>query len=92
MKIRLIETTTGIPTEFDGKWLVEYDPTILLPDGSYDGGLLEVTDDPAQAKDFPTTEECLACWNQSYGIRPDGKPNRPLTAWTVEVVCEKWWI
>jgi hypothetical protein len=82
--IRLIETRTGEPTEFDGQYVELYDPTYIHPEG-YDGGLLVTTPDEARALRFPTVEAAFACYRQEFGRRHDGEPNRPLTAWTVEI-------
>jgi hypothetical protein len=46
------------------------------------------TDDPRQAKKFQTTHEAMLFWRTRSRIRPtrpDGKPNRPLTASTVNI-------
>jgi len=83
--IRLLETAAGVKTEFDGEYVREYDPGYVHSDG-YDGGLLETTADRALARRFATPYAALEYWRQSFGTRADGKPNRPLTAWTVEVM------
>ena len=77
-------------TEFDDTYVVCYDPTRRLPDGSYDGGILEVTIDPEKALVLPTVEAAFELWRkEGCGVRSwDGKPNRPLTAWTVEIMPE----
>ncbi len=82
--LRIIELYSGQPTEHDGKYVVDYDPKPRLgPDGPW--VYLITTDDPAKARRFADAGEALEFWRMSYGIRPDGKPNRPLTAYTVEV-------
>ena len=83
--IRLIGTWAGEPTEFDGKYVVAYDPSYHPAGQPYDGGLLEVTDDPRKAQAFASAREAIDYYRQPYGLRPDGKPNRPLTAWSVEI-------
>lgn len=89
VRIKLLELAAGGTSEFDHSYLKEYDPTRLTVDGGYDGGLLTVTREPAEARVFPSVSEALEYWRQSYGIRPwDGKPNRPLTAWTVTIERE----
>lgn len=86
MTIKLVGTAAGVPTEFDGKYVKHYDPAVMPADGSpYDGGILEVTDDPSQAKQFETAEAAFLYWRQSFGIRNDGDLERPLTAWSVEI-------
>ena len=37
--LKLIFTAAGIPTEFDGRYVRRYDPTLREADGSYDGGI-----------------------------------------------------
>lgn len=83
--LKIIETAAGIPSPFDGQYVAAYDPTWHRPDGSYDGGMLRVTPDPAEALQFESVVDALAVWRRQYGTRPDGKPNRPLTAFTVEM-------
>ena len=51
-------------------------------------GTIETTSDPARAKRFASKAEAWAYWGQQSEVkprRPDGRPNRPLTAWTVLV-------
>jgi hypothetical protein len=73
------------PSPFDGKYVKEYDPSYHPAGEVYDGGRLEVTDAPEEAKVFKDAAEAMACWRQAYGYRWDGEPNRPLTAFTVEI-------
>lgn len=57
--------------------------------GGFGRGFLEVTDDIAKALQFDNTVDALECWravSTTHPLRPDGKPNRPLTAFTVELV------
>lgn len=61
-------------SEHDGLYLSAYDPS------AGEHGRIESTYDIAEA---------LQCWqqvNQSHPWRPDGKPNRPLTAFSVQIV------
>jgi hypothetical protein len=86
MLLRLVATVTGVKTEFDGLYVKRYDPSYHPPGEAYDGGLLEVTPDPAEALTFPTGSAAIMLWQLAHGTRPDGTPDRPLTAWTIEVV------
>lgn len=46
------------------------------------------TSDLAKAKRFPTWDAAMECWkaqSKVAPVRPDGLPNRPLTAWSVTV-------
>lgn len=57
---------------------------------AHDGmGQATLTPDRHEAKTFANGREALAFWTQASTVRPtrdDGQPNRPLTAYTVEVV------
>ena len=47
------------------------------------------TADLAKAKRFPSFTAAMECWKAQSTLvprRPDGKPNRPMTAWSVTVV------
>jgi len=63
-----------------GKWVKSFDPD------AHDGrGDLRVTDDRYKALSFSSPGEAMRFWKQqskSRPVRPDGEPNRPLTAWT----------
>jgi hypothetical protein len=67
---------------FDKKYVKAYDPT--RSHGLFNF-YIEVTDDPNDALKFPDVRAAIEKWRESYGLRPDGKPNRPLTAFTVTV-------
>jgi hypothetical protein len=66
-----------------GQYLAAYDPE------AHDGmGEAEWTTNPDLAMRFPNQVAALECWRTvpaSRPLRPDGKPNRPLCAFTVEV-------
>lgn len=47
------------------------------------------TDDVAKAKRFPSFQEAMTCWQAQSTVRPlrpDGLPNRPMTAYSVSPV------
>lgn len=71
----------------DGQWVVEYDPSRpgMSPDGIEMIAHLITTPLPEQARTFATLSEALDYWRQSYGMRWDGEPNRPLTAFSVAI-------
>lgn len=55
-------------------------------------GHADWTDNPAEALKFETSGEAWMLWRRrpfSRPVRPDGRPNRPLTAFTIEVVNEE---
>jgi len=74
--LRIIGLATGQPTEHDGRYLVDYD---------HKEDCLITTDDPAKARQFQSAIEAIELWRAEYGLRLDGKPNRPLTAYSVEI-------
>lgn len=68
----------------EGAYLAAYDAD------AHDGrGLADWTDDLSRALKFDTPAEAMSYWRQQSRVRPlreDGEPNRPLTAYTVEIV------
>jgi hypothetical protein len=87
--IRLIGLVDGSPHRSSGQYIVLYDPDYHLPDGSYDGGALACTPDLQEASRF-TMAEAVALFRSGpscpcHRLRPDGRPNRPLTAFTVVI-------
>jgi hypothetical protein len=76
--ILLIGLSTGQATREDGRYVKTYDPS-----GNRGQGLLTTTEDSEDALQFGTETEAFEKWREPYGIRADGKPNRPLTAFTM---------
>lgn len=68
----------GRATGFDGQYLRDFDFE------AHDGvGLIDMTPDLQRAKQFADLAEAVAFWKRSpecRPTRPDGQPNRPLTA------------
>lgn len=67
-----------------GSWLERWDM-------DYAGGLGAAwwTVDPAKAHRFASPADAMAAWRSQSRLAPlraDGQPNRPLTAYTVEVI------
>jgi hypothetical protein len=83
--IRLLRTFGG-PHLFDGQYVVDYDPS--PPDMEPGACLLVCSPDLARAKRYPDLEAAWGDWKRvdwRAPVRPDGKPNRPMTAFTIEV-------
>ncbi|MES2712018.1 MAG: hypothetical protein V4653_10580 [Pseudomonadota bacterium] len=87
MVIRIVGLATEAGTESCGhsnRFLRDFDPD------AYGGrGRVRSTDDPVHAKRFPDTAAAHACWtlqSRRVPLRDDGRPNRPLTAYTCEMV------
>jgi hypothetical protein len=86
--IKLLMTARGIPTPQDGKFIVSYDPEPVSLDTPYDGGVLVTTDRVEDAKLFHDIAEAHEYWMLGPELprRADGQKERPLTAWTIELV------
>lgn len=90
MKIQLDGLATGEDHELNGQYVVSYDPEYHWPDGHYDGGALVTTPDYEKATNF-TPEAAIQLWLvgptcRCHRLRPDGKPNRPLSAFNFHMV------
>jgi hypothetical protein len=74
----------GMPTH---QYLLSYDPE------AYNGrGFAEWTNDIERAMRFRTAGEAWMLWRRPSRVRPvreDGQPNRPLTAFSIEVLREE---
>lgn len=74
---------TTIKDTFTGQYLRGYDPD------AFDGrGLADWTPDRADAMEFPDVLAAITLYRTVSKVRPtrhDGKPNRPLTAFTVTI-------
>lgn len=81
--IRAYGFANGEPCPHAGQWLAHFDHD------AYEGlGYGEFTDVNAQALEFHSFEDALEFRNRQSTVRPvrpDGKPNRPLTALTLAV-------
>lgn len=86
--IQIVGLVNGIASPLDGEFLVEYDPG---RDGMA-GGLpmtahIKTTPRLSEAKRYAGMAEAHAEWirvDPRQPIRIDGKPNRPLTAFSCE--------
>lgn len=80
----LVGLVNGQPHPFDKQYVVEYDPgPENMPQGEC---LLRVTKNIDLAKRFPSRTSAHEEWRRidpRKPIRADGRPNRPLTAWSV---------
>ena len=82
--IRIVQRADGEESPIDGMYIRSFDPKVN-EDGRGQGALV-VTPFRESAVMFRTTDEAVDFWRQpslSVPKRPDGKPNRPLTAYTV---------
>lgn len=75
----------------EGVYLAEYDPDWRPPGvlGAWTSGLARWNADVDEAMEFVDHAAAFACWRrQSITVpwRPDGQPNRPLTAFSVVAI------
>lgn len=84
--IKIIGLVDGSESPFDGEWLMDYDPrSTVHPVGGLSVHLV-TTPDPAAALRFENFQAARREWMRWDGTdRIDGKPSRPLTAFTVEL-------
>jgi hypothetical protein len=82
--IRIVGLSNGEPTPHDGKYVREFHPE----EGPVGVGVLKTTFDITRAKVFKDFSEAHRMWTAMDTREPtrpwDGKPNRPMTMWTVE--------
>jgi hypothetical protein len=77
--VRIIGLADGRPHLSDGQWLVAYDPY------AFNGrGEIRTTADRSEATVWDL-KAFHALYKTAVGTRPDGKPNRPLTAFHLSV-------
>ncbi len=86
LAIKLVGLACGVPTDHDGRFLLEYDPTCQWKEGGQLCVHLLSTDDLGAAKRYPDLVSLHADYSRSVGTRADGKPDRPITAYTMEIV------
>lgn len=72
-----------------GIWLTDYAAWVRAYDpDAHDGrGDVVSTVDQSKAQVYPSLRACLDEWMRTSTVRPfrtDGKPNRPLSAYTIE--------
>ena len=89
--MQIVGLVDGNSSAFDGKFLMEYDPERegVSPDGLPMLAHIAVTLDPDDALTWERGSEALEEWKRvsvRWPRRLDGQPNRPLSAFTVEVM------
>lgn len=82
--IKIVGGANGIQTPHDGRYLFSYNPDTVYGD-------LAMVSTPSIAKarrfvDLSDAHELWAAVSQRQPVRPDGRPNRPLTGLTIEIV------
>lgn len=83
--LRVLGLADGRSTRYAGMYLRDWRVDPRRPGIA----MLTVTDDPATARVFPDVMSAIDYWravSPIYPVRPDGQPNRPLTAYAMEVI------
>lgn len=86
--LRIEGLATGGPNQWQGHYVESCDFEADMSPGS-NAAMGSFTADPLKAKQFGGPIEALEFWKtirKRDGLRPDGKPNRPLTAFTVSII------
>jgi hypothetical protein len=82
-----------IRLEGNGQWLPPGTYLMECDHEAHEGrGAVVSTPNLEQAMRFADLAEAMRFWNKQSTLRPlreDGKPNKPLTAFTIEVVKEE---
>lgn len=83
--LKIVCVADGSATPLAGRYVRRWHPSASHP------GLpmIDAVSNPAGARTFATWTEALDYWqgvNRKHPVRPDGRPNRPMTAYTCEVV------
>ena len=82
--IKIVTGANGMSTPHDGRYLLGYNP-----DTVYGDLIMISTPDIAKARrfhDLSAVHELWAAVSKQQPVRPDGKPNRPMTGLTIEVI------
>jgi hypothetical protein len=82
--IKIVGDASGEPSEFDGQYLMFYNPD--NPEHPYNG-IIKAGPHRIAALEFADLIAATRFWQQvnpARPVRPDGKPNRPLSGFTIE--------
>jgi hypothetical protein len=77
------------PEVVRGQLLQYYDPEIKDPRDPRRTGYTKWTHDPLMAIVYRTGQDAMAEWMRvsvAVPLRPDGRPNRPLSAFTITIM------
>ena len=88
--IKIIGLADGQASSFEGMYVGNFDPSHSPPLGHWPqtSCILDVTPRKDEAKAYNDAAAAWEDWrriDERLPTRPDGKPNRPLTAFTVEI-------
>jgi hypothetical protein len=73
------------PDDAGGRWLKAFDPEF-----AGGRGIVDLTTRLEEAARFPSMQAAMACYtyrSRTLPTRPDGQPNKPMTAYTVTVAA-----
>lgn len=82
--IQIVGTAWLLPSSHDGEFVVEYSPASMDAQGHYrKDGTLRTTRSVLLARQFEGAGPAFEYANQANGLRPDGRPNRPLCSYSL---------
>jgi hypothetical protein len=86
--ITLQQLADGSRDEHCGRYRAGYNPDGAPLSNRTGGGLIRTTGSPARAQRFESPAAAYLVYQQvsrRVPLRPDGRPNRPLTAYSIAV-------
>jgi len=84
---RIIGLATGQPSEMDGQFLKSYDPEAF--DGRGEATGTNKLREALRVENIGAALELLRRQPVARPLRADGLPNRPITAFTIEILAEE---
>lgn len=81
--IKIMGYADDQPSPYDGRYVKDYDP-----DGFGGQGLIDTTENPREALQFPNPTRACDLYQSRSTVRPyrqDGGPNRPMSAFHIEI-------
>ena len=85
--IQLVERVDGLPSIYDGTYVVNYNPSSIGMGGGE--AFLQTTRHLKEARVFKDFVDATNYWkqiDQRNPVRYDGKPNRPLTIFNIQLI------
>lgn len=83
--LQVVGLANGEPTDAEGLYVVSY-----TPDGHGGRGDLVLSEHLKDAQRFDSPGAALELWQAQaappFATRPDGKPNRPMTAFSIVAI------
>lgn len=82
--IKVVGLVNGIKTSHDGQFLLHYEPVLARLGQPF----MKTCGSPERALYFNDFEEAMEYVMRSVGVRDDGHPDRPIRAFSLEMIPE----